>query len=61
MKLKYPPSDNMNRILLNKYKEKIALMISNQRKTLVEELHEFVQEIMSLDFEFPRHLLEPLF
>lgn len=33
----------------------------NRKKIVVEDINTFVTEISMLEFEFPRHLLEPIF
>ena len=38
-------------------------MVSQEyaKNVFTEEIRDFVREIISLEFEFPRHLMEPLF
>lgn len=35
--------------------------MGNRKKVLVEDINSFLMEISMLEFEFPRHLLEPIF
>ena len=48
---------------LNKMKQKIENMcvLENAKRVFTEDIRDFVKEITTLEFEFPRHLMEPLF
>ena len=48
---------------MQKIKQKIESMVSQEyaKRVFTEEIRDFVREIISLEFEFPRHLMEPLF
>lgn len=35
--------------------------MSNRKKVFVEDINIFLTEVSMLEFEFPRHLLEPIF
>lgn len=35
--------------------------MGNRKKVLVEDINSLLMEISMLEFEFPRHLLEPIF
>ena len=35
--------------------------MNNRKKVLIEDINSFLMEISMLEFEFPRHLLEPIF
>ena len=45
------------------YIERITRLCSkdNRRAVTVEDLRDFVRELSEVEFEFPRHLMEPLF
>ena len=36
-------------------------MMTNRKKVFVEDINNFLTEVSMLEFEFPRHLLEPIF
>ena len=35
--------------------------MNNRKKVFIEDINNFLTEISMLEFEFPRHLLEPVF
>lgn len=59
--MRYLPLDAQSRQTIETYIDKIRSMMINRKKIVVEDINTFVTEISMLEFEFPRHLLEPIF
>ena len=59
--MRYLPLDAQSRQTIESYIEKIRAMMANRKKVFIEDINSFLTEISMLEFEFPRHLLEPVF
>ena len=59
--MRYLPLDDQSRQSIQTYIDKIRAMMNNRKKVLIEDINSLLTEISMLEFEFPRHLLEPIF
>ena len=61
--MRYLPIGKYETEQLGKIRAKIEYMCSMERRNQLytEDIRKFVEEIIELQFEFPKHLMQPLF